>query len=47
MDNARHAQNKPGEYQKDWVYHDDNCWCKRNDCYLEPSSPGSSNKNLG
>ena len=25
MDNARHAQNKPGEYQKDWVYHDDNC----------------------
>ncbi|KAL7558605.1 hypothetical protein ACA910_001303 [Epithemia clementina (nom. ined.)] len=25
MDNARHALNKPGEYQKDWVYHDDNC----------------------
>lgn len=25
MDNARHATNKPGEYQKDWVYHDDNC----------------------
>jgi len=25
MDNARHAQNKPGQYQKDWVYHDDNC----------------------
>ena len=25
MDNARHAQNKPGEYQKDWVYHDDSC----------------------
>jgi ubiquitin-conjugating enzyme E2 W len=25
MDNARHAGNKPGEYQKDWVYHDDNC----------------------
>jgi ubiquitin-conjugating enzyme E2 W len=25
MDNARHAQNKPGEYQKDWVYHDDQC----------------------
>ena len=24
MDNARHAGNKPGEYQKDWVYHDDN-----------------------
>ena len=25
MDNARHAQNRPGKYQKDWVYHDDNC----------------------
>ena len=25
MDNARHAQNRPGQYQKDWVYHDDNC----------------------
>ena len=25
MDNSRHAGNKPGEYQKDWVYHDDNC----------------------
>lgn len=25
MDNAAHAQNKPGQYQKDWVYHDDNC----------------------
>jgi ubiquitin-conjugating enzyme E2 W len=25
MDNARHAQNKPGQYQQDWVYHDDNC----------------------
>eukprot|EP00980_Cylindrotheca_fusiformis_P028281 scaffold22589_cov138-Cylindrotheca_fusiformis.AAC.44 len=25
MDNARHAGSKPGEYQKDWVYHDDNC----------------------
>jgi ubiquitin-conjugating enzyme E2 W len=25
MDNSRHATNKPGEYQKDWVYHDDNC----------------------
>jgi ubiquitin-conjugating enzyme E2 W len=25
MDNARHAQNKPGQYQKDWVYHDDKC----------------------
>jgi ubiquitin-conjugating enzyme E2 W len=25
MDNARHAHNKPGQYQKDWVYHDDNC----------------------
>jgi ubiquitin-conjugating enzyme E2 W len=23
MDNARHAQNKPGEYQEAWVYHDD------------------------
>jgi ubiquitin-conjugating enzyme E2 W len=23
MDNARHAQNRPGQYQKDWVYHDD------------------------
>lgn len=22
MDNARHAQNKPGEFQKDWVYHE-------------------------
>lgn len=21
MDNARHAQNRPGQYQKDWVYH--------------------------
>jgi ubiquitin-conjugating enzyme E2 W len=25
MDNARHSQNKPGQYQKDWIYHDDNC----------------------
>jgi len=25
MDNSRHSQNKPGQYQKDWVYHDDNC----------------------
>lgn len=25
MDNAKHAQNKPGQYQQDWVYHDDNC----------------------
>lgn len=25
MDNARHSPNKPGQYQKDWVYHDDNC----------------------
>jgi ubiquitin-conjugating enzyme E2 W len=25
MDNAAHASAKPGEYQKDWVYHDDNC----------------------
>ncbi len=25
MDNASHANRKPGEYQKDWVYHDDNC----------------------
>lgn len=25
MDNASHANKKPGEYQKDWVYHDDNC----------------------
>jgi len=25
MDNAHHATNKPGKYQKDWVYHDDNC----------------------
>jgi len=25
MDNASHATNKPGKYQKDWVYHDDNC----------------------
>eukprot|EP00529_Nitzschia_sp_RCC80_P019478 CAMPEP_0113485608 /NCGR_PEP_ID=MMETSP0014_2-20120614/24571_1 /TAXON_ID=2857 /ORGANISM="Nitzschia sp." /LENGTH=433 /DNA_ID=CAMNT_0000379259 /DNA_START=1 /DNA_END=1302 /DNA_ORIENTATION=+ /assembly_acc=CAM_ASM_000159 len=25
MDNAQHANNKPGEYQKDWVYHDDQC----------------------
>ena len=25
MDNANHAGNKPGQYQKDWVYHDDNC----------------------
>jgi ubiquitin-conjugating enzyme E2 W len=25
MDNARHSLNKPGQYQKDWVYHDDNC----------------------
>jgi ubiquitin-conjugating enzyme E2 W len=23
MDNARHAQNRPGQYQQDWVYHDD------------------------
>jgi hypothetical protein len=23
MDNARQALNKPGEYQKDWVYHDE------------------------
>ena len=25
MDNARHSHNKPGQFQKDWVYHDDNC----------------------
>jgi ubiquitin-conjugating enzyme E2 W len=25
MDNAAHANTKPGAYQKDWVYHDDNC----------------------
>ena len=25
MDNARHAGNKPGQAQNDWVYHDDNC----------------------
>jgi len=25
MDNAAHAQSKPGAYQQDWVYHDDNC----------------------
>ena len=25
MDNAQHATNKPGKYQKDWVYHDDRC----------------------
>eukprot|EP00571_Detonula_confervacea_P002758 CAMPEP_0172325120 /NCGR_PEP_ID=MMETSP1058-20130122/53205_1 /TAXON_ID=83371 /ORGANISM="Detonula confervacea, Strain CCMP 353" /LENGTH=439 /DNA_ID=CAMNT_0013041585 /DNA_START=14 /DNA_END=1333 /DNA_ORIENTATION=+ len=25
MDNARHAGNKPGKKQDDWVYHDDNC----------------------
>ena len=25
MDNAQHADNKPGQYQKDWVYHDDQC----------------------
>ena len=25
MDNAGHAQNKPGERQDNWVYHDDNC----------------------
>jgi len=25
MDNSMHAGAKPGQYQKDWVYHDDNC----------------------
>ena len=25
MDNARHAGNAPGQYQENWVYHDDNC----------------------
>ncbi|GKZ00926.1 hypothetical protein MPSEU_001044100 [Mayamaea pseudoterrestris] len=25
MDNAQHAHSKPGQFQKDWVYHDDNC----------------------
>lgn len=25
MDNSRHAGNKPGQKQDDWVYHDDNC----------------------
>lgn len=25
MDNAAHSQNKPGEKQDNWVYHDDNC----------------------
>ena len=25
MDNARHAGNRPGGKQDDWVYHDDNC----------------------
>jgi ubiquitin-conjugating enzyme E2 W len=24
MDNAQHSHRKPGQYQKDWVYHDDN-----------------------
>jgi ubiquitin-conjugating enzyme E2 W len=24
MDNALHSHRKPGQYQKDWVYHDDN-----------------------
>jgi ubiquitin-conjugating enzyme E2 W len=25
MDNSRHAGNAPGQYQENWVYHDDNC----------------------
>jgi ubiquitin-conjugating enzyme E2 W len=25
MDNAAHANAKPGQYQENWVYHDDNC----------------------
>jgi ubiquitin-conjugating enzyme E2 W len=25
MDNSRHAGNRPGQKQDDWVYHDDNC----------------------
>nr|BAT25233.1 symbiotic ubiquitin conjugating E2 [Nitzschia sp. IriIs04] len=25
INNAQVAGNKPGEYQKDWIYHDDNC----------------------
>lgn len=25
MDNAQHATAKPGQFQKDWVYHDDRC----------------------
>jgi ubiquitin-conjugating enzyme E2 W len=25
MDNANHANAKPGQYQENWVYHDDNC----------------------
>lgn len=25
MDNARHAHNKPGQRQDDWIYHDNNC----------------------
>ena len=25
MDKARHAGNRPGLKQDDWVYHDDNC----------------------
>ncbi len=25
MDNSRHAGNQPGQYQENWVYHDDNC----------------------
>ena len=25
MDNAAHANAKPGKYQENWVYHDDNC----------------------
>jgi hypothetical protein len=25
MDNAAHAQSKPGQYQEGWVYHDDSC----------------------
>uniref|UniRef100_A0A7S2UDQ9 UBC core domain-containing protein n=1 Tax=Attheya septentrionalis TaxID=420275 RepID=A0A7S2UDQ9_9STRA len=24
-DNARHAQNRPGQRQDEWIYHDDNC----------------------
>lgn len=35
MDNARHAQNRPGVYQEGWVYHDDKLSSRRPVCCIK------------